>query len=361
MELSTRSDGRSLVEPLPNGVLGPRVQPSGILGLGSYVPERVLSNHDLERIVETSDDWIVTRTGIRERRVAAPGETTADQATRAAERALADSGIPASEIDLVIVATVSADQPFPAVSNLVQDRLGCKRAAAFDLGAGCSGFIYALATASQFVQTGLYRYVLVVGAETLSRITNWRDRTTCVLFGDGAGAAVVGPTPSGQGFHSFDLGSDGSGGELLAVNPGGWGHELSTGSDEPLQHSIRMAGAEVFKFAVKVLEESTLRALARAGLGPEELDLLVPHQANTRIIDAAVKRLNLAPERVFSNVERYGNTSAASIPIALTEARDAGLLHPGDRVALVGFGAGLSWASCVLTWSGTGLSGEVRE
>jgi 3-oxoacyl-[acyl-carrier-protein] synthase-3 len=344
-------------------VLGPRVQPSGILGLGSYAPERVLTNHDLERIVETSDEWIVTRTGIRERRVAAPGETTADQATHAGRQALADSGIPAAEIDLVIVATVSADQPFPAVASIVQDRLGCTRAAAFDLGAGCSGFIYALATASQFVQTGLYRYVLVIGAETLSRITNWRDRTTCVLFGDGAGAAVVGPTPSGQGFHSFDLGSDGAGAELLAVNPGGWGHTLATGSDEPLKQSIRMAGAEVFKFAVRVLEESTLRVLARAGVDPEELDLLVPHQANTRIIDAAAKRLNLSPERVFSNVERYGNTSAASIPIALTEARDQGRLRPGDRVALVGFGAGLSWASCALTWveAAGAQSGEERE
>jgi len=321
-----------------------------MLGLGSCAPERVLTNADLTRIVDTSDEWIFSRTGIRERRIASPGESTADLALRAAERALADAGVPARDLDLVIVATVTADNLFPACSSLVQDRLGAARAGAFDLAAGCSGFIYGLAVGAQFVRTGAYRRVLVIGAERLSRITNWRDRATCVLFGDGAGAAVLGPVAEGAGFHSFDLGSDGSGGPLLSVNPGGWGHELTTGAEEELSQSIFMAGGEVFKFAVRVVEESSRRALEQAGMTVEDVDLFVPHQANIRIIDAAARRLGVPDERVFANVHRYGNTSAASIPLALDEARVAGRLNPGDRVLLVGFGAGLSWASCLVTW-----------
>ncbi|MFN3652923.1 MAG: beta-ketoacyl-ACP synthase III [Armatimonadota bacterium] len=342
-----------LDRPVAGGALVPSLRSAGILGLGSYAPERVLTNADLERMVETNDEWIVTRTGIRERRVAAPEERTSDLATRAAERALADAGLSGAEIDLVIVATVTGDAPFPAVASLVQNRIGATRAAAFDLGAGCSGFIYALAVGSQFVQTGLYRHVLVVGAESLSRITNWRDRSTCVLFGDGAGAVVLGPVAEGEGCLAFDLGSDGSGGPLLAVEPGGYGHELSTGSDDPLHQSIRMAGSEVFKFAVRVIEESTLRALRQAGLSVADVDCFVPHQANIRIIDAAARRLGLPESAVFSNVERYGNTSAASIPLALDEARTQGRLRAGDTLVMVGFGAGLSWASCVLKWTGT--------
>lgn len=354
MESLTRSGVRSLPEPHPNGAAGafPLPAPAGIVGVGAYAPARVLTNAELERIVETSDEWITSRTGIRERRIAAPHERTVDLAAAAGARALADARLLPAELDLIIVATVSADQPFPAVASMVQHRLGARRAAAFDLGAACAGFIYALAVAAQFVHTGMYRHVLVIGAETLSRITNWRDRSTCVLFGDGAGAAVVGAAAPGSGFLAFDLGSDGGGGELLAVEPGGWGHPLVTGSDAPQAQSIRMAGSEVFKFAVRVLEESTLRVLAAAGWQVNELDLLVPHQANTRIIDAAARRLGLPPERVFVNVERYGNTSAASVPLALAEAREGGVLEPGARVVLSGFGAGLAWASCALTWIG---------
>lgn len=358
MESPTRSASVLLSEPAPlRSGLRPALRPAGIVGLGSYAPERVLTNHDLEQIVETSDEWIVTRTGISERRIAAPGETTADLASRAAARALEDAGLRPEEIDLVIVSTVTGDNAFPATASVVQDRLGCSRAAAFDLAAGCSGFIYGLATGAQFVQTGLYRHVLVIGAERLSAITNWKDRSTCVLFGDGAGAAVIGPAEDGEGFLSFDLGSDGSGGDLLIVKEGGWGHPLTTGAEEELQTSIQMAGSEVFKFAVKVVEESTRRALELAEMSVADIDLFVPHQANIRIIDAAAKRLGLGESQVFANVHRYGNTSAASIPLALDEARRGGRLRPGDTLAMVGFGAGLSWASCVVKWTGTGTQG----
>lgn len=342
-----------LTEAAPGGSRTPFLRPAGILGIGSYAPERVLTNRDLEAIVETNDEWIVSRTGISERRIAAPEETTADLAYHAAARALADAGLTGADLDLIVVATVTGDAPFPATASVLQERLGAKSAAAFNLSAACAGFIYALATGSQFIQTGVFRHVLVVGAETLSRVTNWRDRTTCVLFGDGAGAAVLGPVDEGQGFLSFDLGSDGSGAEQLAVDPGGWGHPLTTGSDEELTHSIRMNGGEVFKFAVRVLDDSTRRSLAQAGLSIADVDLLVPHQANVRIIDAAAKRLGLSEQSVFCNVQRYGNTSAASIPLALVEARDAGRINAGDTLVLVGFGAGLAWASCVLNWTGT--------
>ena len=351
MESLTRSGSKLLAEPAANGALPPRLQPAGILGVGSYAPEHVLTNADLEKIVETSHDWIVTRTGIVERRVAAPDEKTSDLAYHAAVRALQDARIEAAELDLILVATVTPDAPFPATACLLQDRLGASRAAAMDVSAACSGFIYGLATGAQFIQTELYRNVLVVGAETLSRITNWRDRTTCVLFGDGAGAAVLGPVGHGSGFLSFDLGSDGAGGPLLAVEKGGWGHPLSTGSAGELTQSIQMAGSEVFKFAVRVMEDSTRRCAERAGISVDEIDLLIPHQANNRIIDAAAKRLNLGVDRVFSNVHRYGNTSAASIPLALAEAREAGRVRPGDTIGLVGFGAGLTWASCIVNWT----------
>jgi 3-oxoacyl-[acyl-carrier-protein] synthase-3 len=335
------------------------MRPAGILGVGSFVPARVLTNRDLETMVETSHDWIVSRTGIVERRIADPEETTSAMACKAAERALADAGLPAADLDLVIVATVTGDALFPATASIVQDALGAKRAAAFDLAAGCSGFIYGLATGAQFIRTGLYRNVLVIGAEILSRIVNWRDRGTCVLFGDGAGAAVLGPAAEGEGFLSFDLGSDGSGAGLLAVEAGGWGHPLATGTEAELRHSIRMSGPDVFKFAIRILEESALRALEAAGLTPGDVDCLVAHQANIRIIDVAARRLGLDESRVFNNVHRYGNTSAASIPIALDEARREGHLHPGDTVLLVGFGAGLSWGSCVVNWTGSASPVEV--
>lgn len=351
MESSTRSGTALLSESEPGDARPASLRPAGILGIGSYAPARALTNHDLEAIVETNDEWIVTRTGISERRIAAPDETTADLAYHAAVRALADAGLTGADLDLIIVATVTGDTPFPATASVLQERLGARSAGAFNLSAACAGFIYALSTGAQFVRTGAFRHVLVVGAERLSSITNWRDRATCVLFGDGAGAAVIGPVAEGQGFLSFDLGSDGSGADLLAVDPGGWGHPLTTGSDAALTQSIRMSGSEVFKFAVRVMDDSTRRALAQAGLTVADIDVLIPHQANIRIIDAAVKRLGLDEQSVFANVQRYGNTSAASIPLALVEARDAGRLNEGDTVVLVGFGAGLSWASCVLKWT----------
>lgn len=359
MESSTRSASRLLAAPERSPAARPAARPAGMIGLGSYVPERILTNADLEAIVETSSEWIVTRTGILERRIADPAQMCSDLATRAAERALYDAGLEGGEIDLVIVATVTGDYPFPSTSSIVQDRIGAIRAGAFDLAAGCSGFIYALATGAQFIQSGLYRNVLVVGAEILSRIVNWRDRATCVLFGDGAGAAVLSPVEEGDGILSFDLGSDGSGAGLLVVEAGGWGHPLTTGDEEELHQSIQMAGSEVFKFAVRVIEDSTMRALDRAGLTPADIDCFVPHQANSRIIDAAAKRLGLDERRVFSNVQRYGNTSAASIPLAMDEARQQGEFQPGDTLALVGFGAGLTWASCIMNWTGSGRSGRV--
>jgi 3-oxoacyl-[acyl-carrier-protein] synthase-3 len=324
---------------------------AGIYGIGSCVPDRVLTNADLERMVETSDEWILTRTGISERRIVAPGEATSDLATTAGRRALEHAGLTPADLDLIIVATITPDMPFPAVSNLVQDRLGASRAAAFDLGAACSGFIYGLATAKQFIATGFYRHVLVIGADALSSVVNWSDRSTCVLFGDGAGAAVLGPVPDGSGLLAFDLGSDGSGAELLCVEAGGSRLPASAETVANLQHTIRMNGTEVFKFAVRVMEESTLRALAQAGMTTDDVDCFIAHQANIRILDAASKRLGLPAERVFNNVHRYGNTSAASVPIAMVEALAEGRFGNGDTLALVGFGAGLSWASTIMTWT----------
>jgi 3-oxoacyl-[acyl-carrier-protein] synthase-3 len=324
---------------------------AGIYGIGAYVPDRVLTNADLAKLVETSDEWIVTRTGISQRRIIGEGQATSDMAIEAARRALEHAGVAATDLDLVIVATITPDMPFPAVSNLVQDRIGATRAAAFDLGAGCSGFIYGLATAAQFIQTGLYQNVLVVGADALSTMVNWRDRSTCVLFGDGAGAAVLGPVDPGQGLLSFDLGSDGSGAELLCVEAGGSRLPTTAETVAQLQHTIRMNGSEVFKFAVRAIEESTLRALEAAGLTTEDIDCFIAHQANIRILDAAAKRLGLPAGRVFNNVHRYGNTSAASVPIAMVEALAEGRFRAGDTLALVGFGAGLSWASTIVTWT----------
>jgi 3-oxoacyl-[acyl-carrier-protein] synthase-3 len=324
---------------------------AGICGIGAYVPDRVLTNADLEKLVETSDEWIVTRTGISERRIVGEGQATSDMAVEAARRALDNSGLSAADLDLVIVATITPDMPFPAVSSLVQDRIGATRAAAFDLGAGCSGFIYGLATATQFIQTGLYENVLVIGADALSTMVNWRDRSTCVLFGDGAGAAVLGPVEPGQGLLAFDLGSDGSGAELLCVEAGGSRLPATAETVAQFQHTIRMNGSEVFKFAVRAIEESTLRALDVAGLTTADIDCFIAHQANIRILDAAAKRLELPPERVFNNVHRYGNTSAASVPIAMVEALAEDRFRTGDTLALVGFGAGLSWASTIATWT----------
>ncbi|MDQ2732590.1 MAG: ketoacyl-ACP synthase III [Armatimonadota bacterium] len=326
------------------------LRPAGITGLGMSVPSKVLTNHDLEKMVDTSDEWIFSRTGISERRILEDGRTTSDMALEAAERALRSAGVAADSVDLIIVATCTPDMIFPATASLVQDRLGATRAAAFDLSAACSGLIYAMAVASQFVSGRVYDTVLVIGAEALSRITNWTDRSTCVLFGDGAAAAVIQACPADRGFVSFYLGSDGSGGELLKVEGGGSRLPTSLETVRCGQHTIQMAGKEVFRFAVNIVVDASLAVLKKAGLSVGDIDLLVPHQANIRIIDAAVKKLGISPEKVLSNVDRYGNTSAASIGIALVEASEKGRLKRGDLALLVGFGGGLSWASTILRW-----------
>jgi 3-oxoacyl-[acyl-carrier-protein] synthase-3 len=323
----------------------------GILGTGAYVPEKVLTNADLEKIVDTSDEWIVTRTGIRERRIAAPDEASSDLAVKAAERALEHAGVHADEIDLIIVATVTPDMLFPATACLVQDRLGAKKAATFDLSAACTGFIYGVATAAQFVATGVYKYVLVVGVECLSRIVDWTDRNTCVLFGDGAGAAVLGPVEEGLGFLSFELGGDGSGGDLLKIPAGGSRHPSTMQTVQDKMHRIFMAGREVFKFAVRVLGNATDEALKKAGLTKEDIDFLVPHQANIRIIESAVKRFGLTEDKIIVNLDRYGNMSSASIPVALDEVVKQGKIKKGDTLVLCGFGGGLTWGATVLKWA----------
>ncbi|GBF12216.1 beta-ketoacyl-ACP synthase III [Tepidibacillus sp. HK-1] len=322
----------------------------GILGIGSYVPEKVLTNFDLEKMVDTNNEWIVSRTGIRERRIASKEQASSDLAYEAAKLALERANITPEQLDLIIVATVTPDTSFPSTSNILQDKLGANRAAAFDLAAGCSGFIYGLSTGSQFIKSGTYQYVLVVGVETLSKITDYTDRNTCVLFGDGAGAAVLGPVEEGYGFLSFELGSDGSGGSLLKLPAGG---SRMPSSDETVQqklHYIQMAGSEVFKFAVKTMEQSPMRVIEKAGLNKEDIDFLVPHQANLRIIDYAVQRLELDRDKVVVNLDRYGNMSSASIPVALDEALQEKRIKHGDYVLLVAFGAGLTWGATLLKW-----------
>ena len=326
------------------------MQAVGITGLGSYVPERVLTNLDLEKMVDTSDEWIVTRTGIRERRIAADDQAASDLALPATREAMAQAGITSEDLDLIVVATVSPDMPFPSTASLLQDRLGASHAAAFDLGAGCSGFIYALSVAAQPVASGAFRNVLVIGAEALSKITDWTDRSTCVLLGDGAGAVVLQPVEEGRGLLSFSLGSDGSGAPLLHMPAGGSRLPASEQTVRDRLHYIHMAGNEVFKFAVRILEEVALKVVGQSGLSIDQVNLIIPHQANARIVDAAAKRLNLPIERFFCNIDRYGNTSAASIPIALHEAVKAGRVQPGDLVLLVAFGAGLTWGAALLRW-----------
>jgi 3-oxoacyl-[acyl-carrier-protein] synthase-3 len=309
-----------------------------------------MTNKDLEKIVDTEDAWIVDRTGIRERRIAGEGVATSDLAAQAAEKALADAGLTAADIDLIIVATATPDMPFPSTACLVQDKIKASKAAAFDLSAGCSGFVYGLVTGAQFIKTGLYKHVLVIGAETLSRILDWSDRNTCVLFGDGAGAAVLGEVPAGYGLLGAELGADGSGGELLKLPAGGSRLPASLDTLSNSMHYVHMNGNEVFKFAIKVMGEAAVKALEHAGLSSRDVDCLVPHQANIRIIQSAAKRLKLPMEKVVVNVDRYGNTSAASIPIALDEAVHDGRIKHGDTIVLVGFGAGLTWASAVIKW-----------
>lgn len=306
----------------------------GIIGLGRYVPERVVTNFDLEKIMDTTDEWIRTRTGIEERRIADDDVNTSDMAYEAAKEALQESGIEAHQIGLILVATVTGDQPFPSVSTMIQDKLGAKNAAAMDVSAACAGFIYGVITAKQFVESGTYPYVLVVGVEKLSKITNYDDRNTAVLFGDGAGAVVVGEVSEGRGILSFELGADGSGGKHLVQNG-------------PF---LEMNGREVFKFAVRQMGESAENVIAKAGLSKDEVDFLVPHQANIRIMESSRIRLGLPVEKMSTTIKQFGNTSAASIPIALKEEVLAGKVKDDDVVVLVGFGGGLTWGAICLKW-----------
>jgi 3-oxoacyl-[acyl-carrier-protein] synthase-3 len=320
-----------------------------IAGTGSYVPERILTNADLERMVATSDDWIMERTGIRERRIAAKGEACSDLGTRAAESALKAAGVSPAELDLILVATCTGDAPLPSTACLIQHRLGAVRAAACDISAACCGFIYALSVADSYIRTGS-RHVLVVGAEVMSAITDWTDRNTCVLFGDGAGAVVLIPGEGERGILSSHLHSDGGLWDLICV-PGG-GSQVPPSEKmlvEKLQY-IKMKGNETFKVAVRTLEEVAREALAANQLSVDDIDLYVPHQANERIIKAVASRLGLPLERVVMNMDRYGNTSAASIPLALDEAVRAGRVKDGSLIMLGAFGSGLTWASALIRW-----------
>ncbi|USK71192.1 beta-ketoacyl-ACP synthase III [Peribacillus asahii] len=307
---------------------------AGIIGIGRYLPEKIVTNSDLEKVMDTSDEWIRTRTGIEARRIASDDVNTSDMAYKAAAQAIESAGITAEDIDLILVSTVTPDQSFPSVACMIQEQLGAKKAAAMDLSAACAGFMYGVVTGEQFIKNGVYKNVLIVGVEKLSKITNWEDRNTAVLFGDGAGAVVLGPVSEGRGILSFELGADGSGGKYL----------LQEGD------FIAMNGREVFKFAVRQMGESSLNVLTKAGLTREDVDLLIPHQANIRIMESARERLNLPVEKMTKTIHKYGNTSASSIPIALAEELEAGRIKDDDVLVMVGFGGGLTWGAIALRW-----------
>ena len=324
---------------------------AGIIGVGCYLPEKTLTNQDLEKIVNTSDDWIIERTGIRTRHIAAPEQATSDLSYEAALRALADAETKPEELDLIIVATETPDYKYPSTACLLQAKLGAKNAACFDLSAGCSGFVYALGISSQSIVSGLYKKILLVGAETLSRIINWTDRNTCVLFGDGAGAAVLGRVEEGYGVLAIDLGADGTGGEHLIQPAGGSRNPATHATVDAHDHTIHMNGREVFKFATRRMPNACKTILQKAGMNIDDVALLIPHQANRRIIENAITRQKIDRERVWVNIDRHGNMSAACIPVSLTEAQEAGRLHKGDNVMLVAFGAGLTWAGALVKWA----------
>ncbi len=322
-----------------------------IVGWGKAVPQRVLTNADLTQMVDTSDEWIRTRTGICERRIVADGETTFSLSLQAARQALDVAGIKPSQLELIIIATVTPEHAFPATACLVQDSLGADRAAAFDLSAGCTGFVYGLSVAANLIAGGAYENALVIGAETLSRITDWDDRNTCVLFGDGAGAVILQAGDDESGVLSSVLGADGSGGDLLKLPAGGSREPATHRTVAEGRHYLQMRGREVFRFAVRTMPSATRKALELAGLQVADLDLLIPHQANQRIIESSARALKLEPEMVFSDLEWYGNTSSASIPIALCDAVEQGLIQRDDIVVCVGFGAGLTWGAAAIRWS----------
>lgn len=317
---------------------------AGFLGTGSCLPEKELTNFDMEKIVDTTDEWIQSRTGIKSRRFADDQTATSDLAYGAALKALEAADITAKDLDMIIVATITPDMHFPSTACIIQDKLGADNASAFDIGAACSGFVYASTIAKQFVESGQSKYVLVIGAETLSKILDFTDRNTCVLFGDGAGAAIIGPVKTG-GIVAMDLGAKGSGGKFLTVPAGGSRMPASQETIDNRLHYISMDGSEVFKFAVRIMASSSKTVIEKAGWSIDDLDYLVPHQANIRIINSAGKKLKLPSERVHVNLDKFGNTSAGSVPIALDEAVRSGKIKSGDKVVLVAFGGGLTWGA----------------
>ena len=332
-----------------------------VVGWGMAVPDTILTNNDLEAIVETNDEWIQSRTGIKERRIADENESTGTLGLKAAQKALEVANILPLELDLVVVATSTPENIFPSTASLIQDWLGATKAGAFDLSAACAGFVYALNMAAQAIRSGSIETALVVGAETMSRVMDWKDRSTCIIFGDGAGALVLKASKVEGGIRSAVLRSDGSGWDLLGIpTVGSRDNRLPEGNPgEHKMHKMHMNGREVFRFATRVVADSITQATHQAGLDIEDLDLIVPHQANDRITQAAARSLGIAPDKFMSNIDRYGNTSAASIPIALCEAIDSGKVSAGDHLAFCGFGGGLAWAAMVLTWTGV-ETGEPR-
>jgi 3-oxoacyl-[acyl-carrier-protein] synthase-3 len=323
---------------------------SAVTGWGKYVPEKMLTNADLERMVETSDEWITSRTGIKARHIASPGESASTFSIAAAHEALERAGIEGKDLGLIIIATVSQDYKFPSTANLVQHALGAQ-CGAFDMQAACSGFLYALSVAHQFITTGSVKHVLVVGVELLSQVIDYTDRSTCVLFGDGAGAVVLSASDEPGGLLGFTLGSDGAKPEQLYIPAGGSREPITEESLREGRNTVKMQGSEVFKFATRIMGTAMEEALANAGMSVEDMDLFIPHQANLRIIESASKRLGLPSEKVFVNIENYGNTSAAAVPIALCDAIEQGRVQQGQHLGMVAFGAGLTWAAAVVKWT----------
>ena len=323
---------------------------SRIISTGSYLPEKVLTNFDLEKMVDTSDEWIMERTGIRERRIAGEGQAASDLAYEASKAAIDSAGLKAEDIDLIIVATVTGDMPFPSTACILQNKLGAKNAFGFDINAACSGFLYGLYIADSFIKSGMHKRVLVIGTEVLSKITDWNDRTTCVIFGDGAGVVILESTDEDRGIVSMHINSDGSMWELLHMPGGGSRNPASIDSVEKGLHYIKMKGNDTFKVAVRVLEDLVIKTLDENKLEPSQLSLLIPHQANLRIIQATADRLNLSMDKIVINIDRFGNTSAASIPIALDEVVRAGRIRDGDYILLEAFGGGLTWGSALIKW-----------
>jgi 3-oxoacyl-[acyl-carrier-protein] synthase-3 len=321
-----------------------------IVGLGTYVPEKVLTNKELEKMVDTTNEWIMSRTGIAERHIAAPQQATSDLCYEASLAALKQANLTAKDLDLIIVATISPDMIFPSTACVLQRKLEAPQAAAFDVNAACSGFVYALITASAFIESGMYKNILVVGAEVLSRFIDWSDRATCVLFGDGAGAAVVQPSQDGTGLIAQYLGADGSGAELLKMPGGGSACPPTAETVQNKLHTLRMDGKEVFKLAVRGMTDAIQRAIAKAGLTVDQIDCLIPHQANMRIISAVQERSGIPMEKVFINLHKYGNMSGASTPVALAEAVAEGKIKKGSNVVIAAFGSGLTWGACVFKW-----------